>query len=245
MIHVGDISADKRLNHPQEELKIGQSGARGRARSGRTAPAHPAGHEATGAHRGRRIHRRAQGRRDGDRPRDGREPQPRQRGVGRRRPGDVYSSRNVPKPKEKSKPQAQQQRPAVDLSALSSMLTSRWKGGGEATGFRRKHVASEPPKPASVRAGQVRTFRITKLDPEKKRIDLELARSVAKFVLGQRISIPAEQRRAIPSDRACHRFQQPPASTSFRSSWPVKERRIDCRPSRAPTRLNSGHMNNV
>ena len=33
---------------------------------------------------------------------------------------------------------------------------------------------SEPQKPAGVRSGQVRTFRITKLDAEKKRIDLEL-----------------------------------------------------------------------
>jgi small subunit ribosomal protein S1 len=63
--------------------------------------------------------------------------------------------------------------PQVDLNALSSLLSSRWKGGGVADS-----VAPEPghgAKAQAVRTGQVRSFRITKLDADKKRIDLELA----------------------------------------------------------------------
>ncbi len=53
----------------------------------------------------------------------------------------------------------------ADLSSLSSMLQSKWKGqsGG----------GSSKPEPAQT--GQIRSFRITKLDPEAKKIELELA----------------------------------------------------------------------
>ena len=55
-----------------------------------------------------------------------------------------------------------------DVSSLSSMLASKWKtgGGGDTSQPARKEVARE---------GQVRSFRITKLDAEKKRIEVELA----------------------------------------------------------------------
>ena len=52
-----------------------------------------------------------------------------------------------------------------DLSALSSKLKAHWKGGASA-------VES---KPEAVRTGQVRQFRITQLDPAAKKIELELA----------------------------------------------------------------------
>lgn len=51
----------------------------------------------------------------------------------------------------------------ADLSSLSSMLQARWKTGAGAP------VKSEP-----ARAGQVRSFRIAKLDRSAKKIDLEL-----------------------------------------------------------------------
>jgi small subunit ribosomal protein S1 len=54
----------------------------------------------------------------------------------------------------------------VDLSSLSTMLEARWKGGQGGGGGA---------KPEPVRAGQVRSFRIVKLDPATKRIELELA----------------------------------------------------------------------
>jgi small subunit ribosomal protein S1 len=52
-----------------------------------------------------------------------------------------------------------------NVSALGSMLMARWKGGG----------SGGSPKPEPVREGQIRTFRIAKLDPETKKIKLALA----------------------------------------------------------------------
>jgi small subunit ribosomal protein S1 len=62
--------------------------------------------------------------------------------------------------------QAEVQAPGkVDLGALSSMLKSRWKGNAPAADA----------KPEALAAGQVRSFKIVKLDAEKKRIDVEVA----------------------------------------------------------------------
>jgi small subunit ribosomal protein S1 len=52
----------------------------------------------------------------------------------------------------------------VDLSSLSSMLTARWKGGG----------SSGAAKPEAVRAGQIRSFRVARLEPVAKKIELEM-----------------------------------------------------------------------
>src|SRR5271166_1775694 len=60
-----------------------------------------------------------------------------------------------PAPSSSSKP---------DLSSLGSMLQARWKSGPP---------ASET-KPEAPRAGQIRKFRIAKLDPAAKKIELEL-----------------------------------------------------------------------
>ncbi len=54
---------------------------------------------------------------------------------------------------------------ALDLSSLSSMLNAKWKGG----------ASTSAAKPEAVKAGQVRSFKITGLDVEAKRIELELA----------------------------------------------------------------------
>ncbi len=53
----------------------------------------------------------------------------------------------------------------VDLSAFSSMLKDRWKTGGPAPGS----------APAALEAGQVRSFKITKMEKDAKRIELKLA----------------------------------------------------------------------
>jgi small subunit ribosomal protein S1 len=52
----------------------------------------------------------------------------------------------------------------ADLSSLSSMLQARWKSG-----------AGGPPKAEPMRAGQVSSFRIVKLDRATKKIELEFA----------------------------------------------------------------------
>jgi small subunit ribosomal protein S1 len=58
-------------------------------------------------------------------------------------------------------------RPAAkpDLSLLSSKLKAHWKGG----------AAAVESKPEAIRTGQIRKFRIMRLDPAGKKIDLELA----------------------------------------------------------------------
>jgi small subunit ribosomal protein S1 len=53
----------------------------------------------------------------------------------------------------------------ADLSSLSSLLQARWKGNTPA--------ASAQPEPLS--PGQIRSFKIVKLDAETKKIDLQLA----------------------------------------------------------------------
>jgi len=68
------------------------------------------------------------------------------------RPATAAASKNEPKAEEKA-----------DLSSLSSMLQARWKSGpGPAT--------TEP-----ARAGQVRSFRIVRLDRAAKKIELDFA----------------------------------------------------------------------
>jgi len=51
-----------------------------------------------------------------------------------------------------------------DVKSLSSMLAARWKAGSVA----------ESPKAQEVRAAQVRSFRITTLDPAARKIEVEL-----------------------------------------------------------------------
>ncbi len=52
----------------------------------------------------------------------------------------------------------------ADLSSLGSMLQARWKSGAPPSGA----------KPEAMQSGQVREFRIAKLDPATKKIELEL-----------------------------------------------------------------------
>jgi small subunit ribosomal protein S1 len=52
----------------------------------------------------------------------------------------------------------------VDLSSLTSMLNARWKGG----------VTPSGSQPEALGVGQIRSFRIVKLDRESERIELAL-----------------------------------------------------------------------
>jgi len=62
-------------------------------------------------------------------------------------------------------PSAAETSPKADLSSLSSMLSARWKGNAPA--------ASAAPEP--LHAGQIRSFKIVKLDAETKKIEVALA----------------------------------------------------------------------
>jgi small subunit ribosomal protein S1 len=66
---------------------------------------------------------------------------------------------------EASQPQPSFEGSRVDLSAFSSMLNARWKGGS--TGV--------PSKPEALHAGQIRSFHISRLDPASHTIELSLA----------------------------------------------------------------------
>jgi small subunit ribosomal protein S1 len=54
----------------------------------------------------------------------------------------------------------------ADLSSLTSMLQARWKGGA---------VSAAAPKREPLKSGQIRSFRIARLDAGAKMIELELA----------------------------------------------------------------------
>ena len=64
-----------------------------------------------------------------------------------------------------SAPAAPQGSAKLDLSSLSSQLKSRWKG----------HAPAASAKPDAFSEGQIRSFKITKLDAEYRKIEVELA----------------------------------------------------------------------
>jgi small subunit ribosomal protein S1 len=167
MIHVSEISAEKRINHPQEVLKAGQmvkaqvlaldTGKRIiRLSMKQMVPTgldeylaeHKEGDIVTGrmveVSEGRARVELGEGVLATCRISEERPAQPTQ--------GDKRAEPDSP---SSSKP---------DLSSLGSMLQARWKSG----------AAADETKPEALRAGQIRKFRIAKLDPETKKIELEL-----------------------------------------------------------------------
>ncbi|MFZ0933794.1 MAG: 30S ribosomal protein S1 [Bryobacteraceae bacterium] len=161
MIHVGDITAEKRINHPQEVLKVGQmlkalvleaDLAKRRLRLGMKQLVPTGLDEYIAEHK------------QGD--------------VVTGRMTDVSGGRarvelgeGVPATcRIQSEPSAgAESQPAVnkaDLSSLTSMLETRWRKGGVSGGAARGDAP---------RAGQIRSFRIVKLDAAQKRIEVELA----------------------------------------------------------------------
>jgi small subunit ribosomal protein S1 len=156
MIHVGDISAEKRINHPQDELKMGQvvkaqvleiDTEKRRLRLGMKQLVPTSLDEYIAEHKD----------------------------------GDVVTGRIVDASGNRARvelgegvfgvcrmggEESQEEAPAAgaaDLSSLTMRLQEKWKGGG-ASGKR-----------DAARSGQIRSFRIARLDAAAKRIDLELA----------------------------------------------------------------------
>ena len=56
--------------------------------------------------------------------------------------------------------------PPADLSSLTAMLSAKWKQGA---------TSSKTARPEPAKSGQIRSFRITKLDQANKKIEVELA----------------------------------------------------------------------
>lgn len=158
MIHISDITNEKRLDHPREKLAKGQTvravvleidRERRRLRLGMkqleptTVDHYISEHQPGETVSGRLVEVR------GDSARV-------ELGEGVMATCQLKSAVNAPAAKQQAK--------AVDVSSLGAMLAAKWKQGGAAE-------ASEE----SARAGQVRSFRISSLDAAKKLIELELA----------------------------------------------------------------------
>jgi small subunit ribosomal protein S1 len=161
MIHVSEISAEKRINHPQDVLKVGQA-VRAQVLSIDTErrlmrlsmkqlvptsldeyiAEHKVGDAVTG---------RVMDTEGGVRVELGEGIQAVCRSI---RPGAGAGGAS------------EQSAGKADLSSLGAMLQARWKGGS---------AASAASKPEPLRAGQVRSFRIIKLDAEDKSIEVETA----------------------------------------------------------------------
>jgi small subunit ribosomal protein S1 len=158
MIHISDITNEKRLDHPKEKLSKGQTvkavvieidRERRRIRLGMkqleptTVDHYISEHHAGETVSGRLVEVQ------GDRAKV-------ELGEG------VIASCQLKQPEEKGA--AVEEKKSSDVSSLSAMLSARWKQGG--SGAQAKEMA---------RAGQVRSFRISNLDPAKRLIELELA----------------------------------------------------------------------
>jgi small subunit ribosomal protein S1 len=159
MIHVSDISAEKRINHPQDVLKVGQAVKaqvlevdieKRRLKLG-IKQLVPTSIEEY-------IAERQEGNLVSGRVMDISGEQARvELGEGIQGTCRIAAERPA---KEKTLVESK-----TDLASLSSMLKAHWKGGAGTAGS----------KPEAVRAGQIRNFRITKLDPAAKKIELELS----------------------------------------------------------------------
>ena len=154
MIHVGDISAEKRINHPQDVLKVGQ-----------TVKAQVL--EADVEKRRLRLGMKQL------------VPTSLDEYIAEHKEGDVVTGRMTEVSGGRARvelgegiqgacrlsgagAEEQEAEPkSGDLTSLTSMLQAKWKGA---------QAKREP-----ARSGQIRSFRIVKLDPGAKKIELELA----------------------------------------------------------------------
>ena len=159
MVHISEISAEKRINHPQEVLKVGQVVKAQviaidtekrliRLSMKQLVPTsldeYLAEHKAGDLVTGRLTEVTG--------------------GIARVELGEgVFAT--CPISAEAKPAQDVGTTAKADVSALGSMLMSRWKGSAAGTAA----------KPEAARTGQIRSFRITRLDPEAKKIELELA----------------------------------------------------------------------
>jgi len=156
MIHVSDISAEKRINHPQDVLRVGQ-------------PVKAQVLEVDIEKRRLKLGIKQL------------VPTSIEEYMAERQAGNVVSGRVMEISGDQARVELGQgiqgtcripaERPAnektlagtkTDLASLSSMLKAHWKGDASAGGS----------KPEPVQAGQIRSFRISKLDSATKKIEL-------------------------------------------------------------------------
>lgn len=159
MVHISEITAEKRLNHPQEVLRVGhvvKAKVLELDKAKRLIKLSIKQLQPTGIDEYVAEHK------EGDVV-TGRMMEV-ANGYARVELGEgvLGTCRVVSEPEAPEQPEPESK---TDLSSLTSMLNERWRGGN----------AADANKSEENRAGQIRSFRITKLDPETKRIELELA----------------------------------------------------------------------
>jgi small subunit ribosomal protein S1 len=167
MIHISEMSAEKRINHPQDVLRLGQAvktqviaidkeKRQVKLSIKQLVPTgideYLAEHKEGDVVTGRMVEVSG--------------------GSARVELGEgvlatCRMSANTPARNEAAQAPSAPSEAKLDLSAWSSMLQSRWKTGGS------PHASSS--KPQAARAGEIRSFRIARLDAAAKRIELELA----------------------------------------------------------------------
>jgi small subunit ribosomal protein S1 len=160
MVHVSEISAEKRIEHPQDVLKVGQvvkaqvleidlEKRQLRLSMKQLVPTgldeYIAEHKIGDVVTGRLIEE------SGERARV-------ELGEGIRATCRIAPAAAA----KKEEPKAEAK---LDMSSLSAMLNERWKGGGP---------SSNAAKPEVARAGQIRSFKIVQLDAGTKKIELEM-----------------------------------------------------------------------
>jgi len=155
MIHIGDISREKRLNHPNEALKLGEVVKAQVLEVDRERRRFKLGIKQL-------------------------EPTSIDEYIAERKVGETVSGRLVDVSGGRAKvelgegvtafvklPENKQEAGAAagkpDLSAMTAMLSQKWKAGGAGTGG-----SAEAP-----RAGQIRSFKIAGIDAAAKKIELE------------------------------------------------------------------------
>ncbi|MGC2163610.1 MAG: S1 RNA-binding domain-containing protein, partial [Silvibacterium sp.] len=161
MIHISEISADKRLNHPSDALRLGEQ-----------VKAQVLSIDSEKRQLRLSIKKLV--------------PTGLDEFVAEHQEGDVVTGRLLDESGERARvelgegiiafcriaaPATEESAAPVkaDLSSLSSMLQARWKGA--ATG----NSAASAAKREALKTGQIRSFRIAKLDAAAKKIELELA----------------------------------------------------------------------
>src|SRR5580698_4312993 len=163
MIYVSDMSAEKRINHPQDILKVGQmvkaqvlelDAEKRRLKLGmkQLVPTdideYLAEHKDGDVVSGRIIEVSS--------------------GSARVELGEgIHATCRISgeKVKQQSSSANQSVDTRSDLASLTSMLQARWKGG----------AVAKSAEPQELQPGQIRSFRITKLDPPTKKIEVEMA----------------------------------------------------------------------
>jgi small subunit ribosomal protein S1 len=160
MIHISDITREKRLNHPREALSVGQTvraavleldRERRRIKLGikqlepTTADEYIAEHQVGELVTGRIVETR--------------------NGRAKVELGEgMFAECAIPQ-ETVAAPEAPEPAGKTDLASLTAMLSAKWKQG----------AASKSDSPEAARAGQIRSFRIIKLDQPNKKIEIELA----------------------------------------------------------------------